>query len=113
MKNTLHTLRIIGVVLLLTTLAACGPKEVGEGMSSDYYNASSREPSTSVAEHSRYPTDGTAPVQRRLFLMNQPVEQQRVIQRHRDYMNHRLGINPDQPQPMDEQPKQRSPFRDF
>lgn len=92
-------------------LTACGPKDIGEGSSSDYYNASSREPSTTTADHARYPTDGSR-TQQRLYLFNQPAVQDQINERNRNFMNRRLGINSNTPDPM-KTPKQASPFREF
>lgn len=99
------------VLLLTCLLSACGPKDIGEGSSGEYYNDSAREPSSSTAEHSRYPVDGNN-VQKRLFLLNQPAVQGQIQDRQRNFMNRRLGVAPGTPSEL-KVPKQASPFREF
>lgn len=100
------------VALLATCLVGgCGPKDIGEGSSAEYYNDSAREPSSTTAEHSRYPVDGNT-VQKKLFLLNQPTVQGQIQDRQRNFMNRRMGIAPGGASET-QVPKQASPFREF
>lgn len=109
MKTYNHLVYI--VILATCFLGACGPKDIGTGSSDDYYNDSAREPSSTTAEHSRYPVDGNN-VQKRLFLLNQPAVQGQMQDRQRNFMNRRLGIAPGTASET-QIPKQASPFREF
>lgn len=106
-----HSYLLYIIILATCLLGACGPKDIGQGSSSDYYNDSAREPSSSTAEHSRYPVDGNR-VQQRLFLLNQPAVQTQLQDRQRNFMNRRMGIAPGTDSET-QVPKQASPFREF
>lgn len=106
-KNIRHLI-LAGLACLL---CSCGPKDIGEGTSAEYYSSAAREPSTSTADHARYPADGNR-VQQRLFLLNQPAVQIQLQDRQRNFMNKRMGITPEAVDPATT-PKQPSPFREF
>ncbi|MEG2172684.1 MAG: chemotaxis protein [Desulfovibrionaceae bacterium] len=97
------------IVALVCMLGACGPRDVGEGTSSEHYNPEAREPSSSTADNARYPMDGKR-VNQRLYLLNQPAEQGRMQDRQRQHMDRRMGITrgPDD----SAVPRQRNPFRE-
>lgn len=109
MPISIRTLSLIFCILLL---AACGPKDIGTGTSEAYYNDLAREPSSSVAEHARYPSGGNL-TQQRLYMLNQPGVQVQLQSRQRNFFNRQAGISPMDEQKKMETPKQRSPFRDF
>lgn len=106
-----YTCQLI-IVFCIFMLTACGPKDIATGSSDTYYNDSAREPSTSVADHARYPSGGNL-TQQRLYLLNQPGVQMDLQAKQRNFFNRQAGINPLEEEKKMQTPKQRSPFRDF
>lgn len=106
------SIRPLSLLVLVLLLGACGPTDIGTGSSDVYYNDSAREPSSSVAEHARYPSGGNR-TQQRLYMLNQPGVQVELQARQRNFFNKQAGISPVDEQKKMETPKQRSPFREF
>lgn len=96
-------------------LCACGPKEIGEGSSSDAagsYSAPSGGGHTTAAEMMRYPMTGASPVERRLYYSTRPDIMERVQDWRLQQFRNQTGMQPSPEDPAYRAvPKQRSPFR--
>lgn len=96
-------------------LCACGPKEIGEGSSSDAagsYSARSGGGHTTAAEMMRYPMTGASPVERRLYYSTRPDIMERVQDWRLQQFRNQTGMQPSPEDPAYRAvPKQRSPFR--
>ena len=88
---------------LCLALAACGPKDVGEGASSALPVSS---PAQDLLSQARYPMDGNR-IQQRLYVLNQPQVIETMQQRQKDLL--RRGAAPSGYENLT--PKQASPFR--
>ena len=99
------TLKILPL-LLLSLLAACGPKEIGL----DSESTSSGETSVSVAEQMRYPLFGSGAKERMLYVNNK----MDVMVERQNFMQSKLkaGQVPPESPNYRAKPKERSPFRD-
>lgn len=96
-------------LLAVFALAACGPKDIGTGTSSDYAAAS---PGMAPEEQLRYPMTGMSNTQRMLYHVNRPD----VMSQMQQWQINRFSrLNGDKPDPAEPEyravPKQRSPFR--
>lgn len=101
------------LLTLLLSLAACGPKNVGEDTlkADEGYTNPANEPEAQL----RYPISGNR-IEQRLFYMNQPHVMIERQQRQRDYFDRRMGepSTPGRSAPNDYNnltPRQASPFR--
>ncbi|MDE7241178.1 MAG: chemotaxis protein [Desulfovibrio sp.] len=99
----------LAFALALAGLAACGPKEIGEGSSMESRGPGAGAPS---AELMRYPMTGASPRERMLYFNNRPDVMQQVQDwRIRSYQR-MMGVQPSPEDPAYRAvPKQRSPFR--
>lgn len=98
------------LLLIIFLLAACGPREVGQGTSEEagYVGAGAQ----STAEFMRYPVAGASRTQRYLYYSNQPDVMERVRQWRLSEFRTRMGFEPSPEDPAyREVPKERSPFR--
>ena len=90
-------------------LAACGPKEIGQGSSQESAGAGGGAP---AAELMRYPMTGTNLRERMLYLHNRPDVMQRVQDWRLQNYQRMMGAEPSPEDPAYRAvPKQRSPFR--
>jgi len=97
--------------MLSLALAACGPKDIGTGTSTEYA-ADGSAPSN--AEQMRYPMTGASNLQRNLYYYNRPQVMQNVQQWRIDQYRARLaGQQPADPADPAYRavPRERSPFR--
>lgn len=91
------------VIIFCFGLAACGPKEIGEGMvEADRGGHDPADPA-----QLRYPMDGNR-IQQRLYMLNQPNVMMQMRARRENFMR-RTGAAPNDYTNL--QPKQPSPFR--
>lgn len=95
-------------LLLLLGLAACGPREIGEGSTLDL----SGPADAASVDTLRLPMTGANNTQRMLYWANRPDVMQNVQKWRHERLRHSLGLNPSPEDPAyREVPKQRSPFR--
>lgn len=96
-------------LLAVFALAACGPKDIGTGTSSDYAAAS---PGMAPEEQLRYPMTGMSNTQRMLYHVNRPDVMSRMQQWQMSRFSRLHGGEPAPEDPAYRAvPKQRSPFR--
>ena len=99
----------LALACALAGLAACGPKEIGEGSSLESRGASGGAPS---AELMRYPMTGANYRERMLYLSNRPDVMQQVQDYRIQSYQRMMGAKPSPEDPAYRAvPKQRSPFR--
>ncbi|MDE5879535.1 MAG: chemotaxis protein [Desulfovibrio sp.] len=90
-------------------LAACGPKEIGEGSSRESAGTGGGQPS---AELMRYPMTGASARERMLYYNTRPDIVQQVQDWRLQSIQRQMGIKPSPEDPAYRAvPKQRSPFR--
>lgn len=95
-------------LLLLLGLAACGPREIGEGSSQEL--SGPRE--ASAVDTLRLPIPGANNTQKMLYWANKPDVMQNMQKWRNEKMRRVLGLAPSPEDPAyREIPKQRSPFR--
>lgn len=99
-------LLFLALIVASGLLPACGPKEIGQGIT-DYEGDQS---GVDTAEMMRYPMTGAVPIQRKLYYANKADIVENVRKWRLGEFNRRLGINPEDPA-YREIPKQRSPFK--
>lgn len=99
----------LAAALALAGLAACGPKEIGEGSSVESRGAGG---GASSAELMRYPMTGASPREKMLYLHNRPDVMQQVQDWRLQGYQRMTGVKPS-PEDPDYRavPRQRSPFR--
>lgn len=102
--------KTFGLALLaVVALAACGPKDIGTGTSSDYAAAS---PGMAPEDRLRYPMTGMSNTQRMLYHVNRPEVMSQMQQWQMSRFSRLSGDKPDPRDPAYRAvPKQRSPFR--
>lgn len=102
--------KTFGLALLAAlALAACGPKDIGTGTSSDYAAAA---PGMAPEEQLRYPMTGMSNTQRMLYHVNRPEVMSQMQQWQMSRFSRLSGDKPDPRDPAYRAvPKQRSPFR--
>lgn len=110
MKILLRPLFIVCYLLL----AACGPKDIGTGTSTEY---AAGDTGPSHAEQMRYPMTGASNLQRNLYYYNRPHIMQNMqqwrVDRFRQQLLDRQGptaVDPSDPA-YRSIPRERSPFR--
>lgn len=81
---------LLSIVVTLSFLSACGPKEVGHGSSSVVYYGYIPENNSDMVEHARYPISGNR-IQERLHMLNQPEVQRLMQNSYRSYINSKMG----------------------
>lgn len=96
------------LILCVFALCACGPKEIGQGTSSD---RPSGKGNFSAAEVMRKPMTGSSRTEQLLYYYNKPEVMERMRAWQIDQYNRRMGIAPENPE-YRSIPKQQSPFRD-
>lgn len=94
------------LLLLICAIAACGPREVGQGSSQEQ----AMTPEATGADLLRLPMTGMNNTQKMLYWQNRPDIMASVQKFRMDQLRRRLGIAPEDPE-YRAVPKQRSPFR--
>lgn len=99
---------VFAAAFLYLALCACGPREIGQGMSADYDDPVD----ATAADAMRQPITGISNTQRMLYYCNRPDVMENV-QNWKLYQYRRaMGLNPSPEDPAYRAvPKQRSPFR--
>jgi len=101
---------LLSAIITLSFLSACGPKEIGQGSSSDVYYGYIPENNSDMVQHARYPIGGNR-IQERLHMLNQPEVQMQIQKSFRSYMNSKMGESLRTPNP--NQPQYHSPFKEY
>lgn len=95
-------------LFLLLGVAACGPREIGEGSTQEL--SGPRE--AAAVEALRLPVSGANNTQRMLYWTNRPDVMQNMQKWRHEKIRRSLGLAPSPEDPAyREVPKQRSPFR--
>lgn len=96
------------LIVLAILLAACGPREIGEGSTAE----ASNPPGATGADMLRLPMSGANNTQKLLYWVNHPDVVQNIQNWRREKFYKSLGIAPNPEDPAyREVPKQKSPFR--
>lgn len=103
--------RLIAIFMISITtccLSACGPREIGQGTSSESHVI----PDAAAADMLRFPVTGMNSIQHRLYWQNKPEVMMMTQKSHADWFRRHYG-HPVDPQSPGYRavPKQRSPFR--
>lgn len=96
------------LILLCLVLAACGPKEIGEGTS----EAPANPPEALGVDTLRAPMTGMSNTEKMLYWQNQPAVMENTQRWRQEQFRRYMGLNPNPENPAyREMPKQKSPFR--
>lgn len=110
MKTTLKIYCLALLAVLLSLEPACGPKEIGQGVSS--WKPASSGGGQPAAEMMRYPLLGSSNTQKMLYHTNRPDVMEMTQKFQQSEFKQRLGLDSEsEDESWQEIPKERGPFR--